>query len=55
MATIVVPSDRPQCAVCGLPVTLETSKADERGKAVHDNCLLLKINLHDGTLPPKDS
>lgn len=55
MTTNAVLSDRPQCAVCGLPVTLETSKVDERGKAVHDDCLLLKMNLHDGTPPSKDS
>ena len=55
MTTNSVLSDRPQCPVCGLPVSLETSKADERGKAVHEDCYLLKINLHDGTLPPKKS
>jgi hypothetical protein len=45
----------PICPVCNLPVSLELSKADERGKAIHEECYLLKIHLHDGTLPPKDS
>jgi len=33
----------PTCSVCNKPITIETSKADEQGKAVHDGCYLLKI------------
>jgi hypothetical protein len=33
----------PTCSICGKPVTLETSKTDELGKAVHEGCYLVKI------------
>jgi hypothetical protein len=33
----------PLCPICGKPVTLETSKTDEQGKAVHESCYLLKM------------
>ena len=26
------------CEICGKPVTLETAKADDRGKPVHQEC-----------------
>ena len=41
----------PPCAVCGKPVKLETSKADERGKAIHEACYVLKVNLHTANQP----
>jgi hypothetical protein len=47
MSTSAVLCNRPQCTVCGLPVSLETSKVDERGKAVHEECYLLKITRHE--------
>jgi hypothetical protein len=33
------------CAICGKPVPLETSKTDERGRAVHEVCYLAQLNL----------
>ena len=33
----------PICDLCNKPVKLETSKTDERGKAVHEGCYLLKV------------
>jgi hypothetical protein len=36
---------RPQCAICKESVTLEESKTDERGQAVHENCYVELRNL----------
>ena len=33
----------PVCAICRKPCALETCKADERGDAVHEECLVAKI------------
>jgi hypothetical protein len=33
----------PQCAICKNPVSLEHSKADEHGKAVHEVCYVSKL------------
>jgi hypothetical protein len=33
---------------------LETSKTDEHGRAIHEECYVMKINLHKAMLPPKD-
>ena len=38
------------CAICREPVRLETSKTDEDGHAVHEECYLAKIG---GKIPPK--
>jgi hypothetical protein len=45
----------PLCSFCGQPVIIESSRTDGEGLAVHEECYLLKINVHDGALPPKDS
>ena len=45
----------PICPFCNLPIVLETSKADERGRAVHEDCYVLKVALHHKTLPPLES
>ena len=34
----------PTCNICNRPVTLETSKTDEHGKAVHEGCYVLKVS-----------
>jgi hypothetical protein len=34
----------PTCSICNKPVTLETSKTDEVGKAVHEGCYVLKVS-----------
>ena len=33
----------PVCALCGKPCDLKTCKTDERGNAVHEECLVAKI------------
>jgi len=35
----------PTCGICNQPVTLETSKTDEYGQAIHGECYVLKIRL----------
>lgn len=32
------------CSICKQPIRLETSKTDEYGKAVHEECYVLKIS-----------
>ncbi len=41
----------PICSICGQPVKLETSKTDEFGHAVHEECYILKVALHRATEP----
>ncbi len=38
-----LPSPIPLCSVCGKPVALETSKTDDSGKAVHEECYTAQI------------
>lgn len=33
----------PLCPICSLPVIIEKCKTDENGKAVHEECYVLKI------------
>jgi hypothetical protein len=33
----------PACAICGQPVSLETGKADEDGRIVHEQCYVAKL------------
>jgi hypothetical protein len=35
----------PICSICNKPVEIETATADEHGKAVHEECWLLKMRL----------
>jgi hypothetical protein len=41
------------CSVCHKPIHLETSKTDERGDAVHEECYVqdLLASLHDPPSP----
>ena len=39
----------PRCSLCDKPVPLDTSKTDEYGKAVHEECYLLKMRLNRAT------
>jgi hypothetical protein len=32
------------CSICNEPVTLETTKTDEAGKAVHEECYVLRLS-----------
>ncbi len=34
----------PDCALCQRPVPLEISKTDEFGRAVHEECYVLKVS-----------
>jgi hypothetical protein len=45
-------SNHPICGICNEPVKLETSKADELGRAIHEGCYLLKVSLRRATTPP---
>jgi hypothetical protein len=35
----------PNCRICNDPVLLETSKTDEYGQAVHEECYVLNFSL----------
>ena len=45
----------PLCPICYKPVLLETCKADEQGRAVHEDCYTLKVTLHQSPQPPLES
>lgn len=38
-------SERQRCILCDNPVLLSSSKTDENGKAVHEECYLLRMRL----------
>jgi hypothetical protein len=44
----------PLCSLCKLPVVLESSKTDEDGKPVHEECYVINISLLK-KLPPKST
>jgi hypothetical protein len=33
------------CQICGKPVAVETSKTDEDGRAIHEDCYVMKVRL----------
>jgi hypothetical protein len=43
----------PICAICHKPVTLEASKTNELGKAVHERCYSLGVRSKKATSPRK--
>ena len=43
----------PRCSLCDKPVLLETSKTDEYGKALHEECYSLKMRLKQATSTPE--
>jgi hypothetical protein len=43
MSPLVPSSQYPICPSCSLPVVIENSKTDEKGRAVHEECYVLKI------------
>ena len=43
-----------RCSLCNRPVPLESSKTDENGKTVHEECYVLGQLLKRATTPPKD-
>jgi hypothetical protein len=42
------------CSLCHEPVALVSSKTDENGKAVHEECYLLRLRLKQATNLRKD-
>jgi hypothetical protein len=47
----MVSTQPPRCAICGKPVSLESCKFDENGKAVHEDCYVGRM-LKDKDPPP---
>jgi hypothetical protein len=45
------PISLPVCSICDESVQLETSKTDENGRAVHEECYVLKVKLMLATIP----
>jgi hypothetical protein len=43
-----------RCSLCQRPVPLESSKTDENGKTVHEECYVLGLRLKRAMIPPKD-
>jgi hypothetical protein len=43
----------PICSLCNKPVSLETSRADEHGNAVHEGCYLLRVSGKKAPTVPK--
>jgi len=39
--------DTHTCRLCGSPVSLETSKTDENGQAVHETCYVNQLLFRD--------
>ena len=35
----------PLCSLCNEPVELETSKTDENGNAIHEECYVVKVDV----------
>lgn len=41
-----------RCSICEKPVSLESAKADEYGRTIHEECYTLKMKLKRATSPP---
>lgn len=46
------PSQNVRCSICEKPVSLESAKADEYGRTIHEECYALKMKLKQATTPP---
>ena len=45
-----IASSRPFfCGICGRRISLETTRTDEHGHTVHEDCYVLKVRLHNAT------
>jgi len=42
----------PPCVVCGKPVELESSKTDEGGQPVHEECYIRRLLAAQNETPP---
>jgi len=40
------------CVICNKPVDINTAKADAAGKAMHEECYVLRQLLKESTTPP---
>lgn len=45
-------SEAVRCSICDLFVPLEIAKSDEYGRAIHEECYALKMQLKRATTPP---
>ena len=45
----------PKCSICNEPVESKTSKTDENGKAVHEDCYIRRMRLKEIIPPHKAS
>src|ERR1700674_129950 len=45
-------SEAVRCSICDLLVPLEIAKSDEYGRAIHEECCALKMQLKSSTSPP---
>jgi hypothetical protein len=45
----------PACPICNKEVQFETAKTDEVGRALHEECYLLRLNLRRSTMPTDGS
>jgi hypothetical protein len=45
-------SETVRCSICEKPVSLESAKADEYGRTIHEECYTLKMRLKRATTPP---
>lgn len=43
----------PICSICYEPVKLETTKTDEHGKAIHEECYVLKLKRFQASQPSR--
>jgi hypothetical protein len=41
-----------RCSICEKAVSIESAKADEYGRAIHEECYALKVRLKQATTPP---
>jgi hypothetical protein len=55
-ASVAVPlrnsSETVRCSICEKAVSLDSAKADEYGRAIHEECYALKIKLKQATTFP---
>ena len=45
-------SEFPTCSICNEPVELETTRVNEIGEPVHEECYAIKLNLEKATTIP---
>jgi hypothetical protein len=48
-------SEFPTCSICNEPVELETTKSNEIGEPMHEECYALEISLGKATRPPPEA